>query len=641
VTPARSDGAAPSGTWPSPITAQQAAASGIRIVDLQLDGDDAYWIEGRPSEDGRCVIVRERNGVMSDLIPAPWSARTWVHEYGGAAMRAHGGTVYFSNASDQRIYRIGAAGPEPVTPGIGDVRYADFEVDMARDRIVCVVEDHRGSSVVNDIRTIPLAGGEPVTIVAGNDFYSTPRISPDGRSLAWLTWNFPNMPWDGCELWVAALDEGGRPHDAVLVAGGKRESITQPSWSPESILHFSTDRTGWWNLCRHDGETVTPIAPMDAECGAPQWTFGFETYAFSDAGRIVLWACRDGAWELHRLDPSGAVTRLETPYTEFGYHVSAHGTDVLFQAGGPDAPMSVVRYDLATGAHRVLRNDSGDMTIDESVRSTPVHVTYPGHGGDTAHAWYYAPRNDAVDPQPGRKPPLLVRAHGGPTSKTSIALDPSVQYWTTRGFAYLDVDYGGSTGYGRTYRERLNGMSGVVDVGDCVAGARFLAERGDVDPDRLFIHGGSAGGYIVLCAMVFHDTFSAGTSLFGIADLEVLFEQDPHKFESHYSAPYDMSRLRERSPVHYIDRVRGAVLLLQGLDDPVVPAHQAELMFDALQTGGVPCAYIGFAGEQHGFRQAKTIARSMEAELYFVATVTGTPLDEAIEPVEILNFPAR
>lgn len=640
MTPLRTGGPAPAGIWPSPITAQQAAAGGVRISDLQLDGNDAYWIEGRPNEGGRCVIVRERDGVISDMIAAPWSARSWVHEYGGAAMRAHNGRVYFSNAADGRIYRIDALGPVAVTPDIGDVRYADFEVDTQRDRMVCVVEDHRGSTVVNDIRTIPLAGGEPVTIIAGNDFYSSPRISPDGRSLAWLTWNFPNMPWDGCEVWVAALDEAGVPHDAVLVAGGERESITEPAWSPDSVLHFTTDRTGWWNLCRFDGGSATPIAPMEAECGAPHWTFGFETYAFCDGGRTVLWACRDGAWEFHRLDPSGAIARLETPYTQFGYHVSARSNEVVFLAGGPDAAMTVVRYDLATGTHRALRDDSGGMTIDELVRSTPVHVTYPGHGGDTAHAWYYAPKNDAVEATPDRKPPLLVRAHGGPTSNTNTALDPAVQYWTSRGFAYLDVDYGGSTGYGRTYRERLNEQCGVVDVGDCVAAARYLAERGDVDPSRLFIHGGSAGGYIVLCAMVFHDTFSAGMSLFGIADLEVLFDQDPHKFELHYTAPYDMNLLRERSPVHFIDRVRGAVLLLQGLDDPVVPARQAELMFDALQAGGVPCAYIGFPGEQHGFRQAATIARSMEAELYFVATVTGTPLDESIEPVEILNFPA-
>jgi dipeptidyl aminopeptidase/acylaminoacyl peptidase len=624
--------------WPSPISAAQAAAGRVRINDLQLDGGDAYWIEGRPAEGGRCVIVREHDGATTDLIPAPYSARNWVHEYGGAAMRAHRGTVYFSNAADGRLYAIGTEGPAPITPEVAGLRYADIEVDEDRRRLVCVVEDHRGPAVVNDIRAIPLSGGEPESIISGNDFYSTPRISPDGRQLAWLTWNHPNMPWDGCELWVAALDAAGAPQDARLVAGGAAESIFQPSWSAESVLHFTSDRTGWWNLYRADASGITPLAPMEAECGLPQWVFGFETYAHCGDGRIVLWACRDGAWELHRLEASGDLAQVATPYTAYGGHVGAHGDDVLFLAGAPDIATSVVRHDLAGGSSRAVRVDS--VSIEESVRSTPRHLTFPGHGGALSHAWYYRPRNDAVAPEPGWKPPLLVRAHGGPTSSTNFALDPSVQFWTSRGFAYLDVDYGGSTGYGRAYRERLNGEAGVVDVGDCVAGARYLAGGGDADPDRLFIHGGSAGGYIVLCAMTFHDVFDAGASLFGIADLEALFQQDPHKFESHYDAPYPKGHERyERSPVHFIDRVRGAVLLLQGLDDPVVPAAQAEMMFAALKAGGKPCAYIGFPGEQHGFRQAATIARTSEAELYFFATVTHMTLAEPIAPVEILNAP--
>ena len=316
--------------------------------------------------------------------------------------------------------------------------------------------------------------------------------------------------------------------------------------------------------------------------------------------------------------------------------MGATGSGVLFLAGAADRPTSVVRLDLSTAKERVLRVDS-DLRIDELIRSTPEHVTFPGHGGDTAHAWYYAPRNDAYADAPGR-PPLLVRAHGGPTSATSCALDPSVQYWTSRGFAYLDVDYGGSTGYGRSYRDRLNGASGVVDVGDCVEGARHLAERGLADAERLFIHGGSAGGYITLCAMTFHDVFSAGASLFGIADLEALLA-DTHKFEAHYEAPYATGpAMYERSPVHFIDQVRGAVLLLQGLDDPIVPANQAEMMFAGLQAAGVPCAYIAFPGEQHGFRQAANIERSTEAQLSFFATVSGTPLEEPIEPLPIVNF---
>jgi len=636
VSPHSRTAGASSGVWRSPLAARQLAGIRLRISEVQLDGEDTCWIEGRPQEQGRCVIVRERGGATSDLTPPPYSARTWVHEYGGGAMRAHKGVVYFSNAADRRVHRIqpGSA-PEVMTPDIGDVRYADFEVDAARKRLVCVVEDHRGSSVVNDIRTIPLSGGEPRSLIAGNDFYSTPRVSPESSSIAWLTWNAPNMPWDGCELWVAALDEAGRVGDARKVAGGPRESIFQPAWSPDSVLHCMSDRTGWWNLYRSGGDGMIPLAPMEADCGLPQWTLATSTYAFSAQG-IVFWASHDGTWRLHLVDASGACGDVDTGYTAYGGHVDASGSEVLFLAGAPDRATSVVHLDLSTGTERVLREDS-DLRIDESIRSTPEHITFPGQGGATAHAWYYLPRNDAHPAAPG-KPPLLVRAHGGPTSATSCALDPWVQYWTSRGFAYLDVDYGGSTGYGRVYRERLDGTSGVVDVGDCVEGARYLAERGDVDGDRLFIHGGSAGGYIVLCAMTFHDVFSAGASLFGIADVEALLA-DTHKFESHYEAPYPHGHERyERSPVHYIDRVRGAVLLLQGLDDPIVLANQSEMMFAGLQAAGVPCAYIAFAGEQHGFRQAATIERMLEAQLFFFAAVSGTPLDEAIEPVTIVNF---
>jgi dipeptidyl aminopeptidase/acylaminoacyl peptidase len=630
----------PSAVWPSPISARRAAAGRMRLTDVQMSDGDAYWIEGRPVERGRCVIVREHDGVVADVIDAPFSARTWVHEYGGAAMLAHGGTVFFSNAGDGRMQTVvPGAEPEPLTPINAALRYADFDMDATRNRLICVVEDHGGASVLNDLRAIPLDGGAPVTLVSGNDFYSTPRISPDGRSMLWLTWNQPNMPWDGCELWVAGLDDSGMPRDARLVAGGASESIFQPSWSPSSVVHFTSDRTGWWNLYRWDGTKVDALAPMQAECGAAQWVFGLTTYAFCDEGRIALWARREGRWELFLLDASGTLTRIDVPETEFACHVNASGDDLLYEAGGPERPLGVIRYNLANGTHRVVRLASYDMAIDETVLSRPSHVTFPGYGGATAHAWYYAPRNDAVASDSGRKPPLLLRAHGGPTSQTTTELDPSVQFWTSRGFAYLDVDYGGSTGYGRSYRDRLNEQWGVVDVGDCLAGARHLVDTDAVDPDRLFIHGGSAGGYAVLCAMTFHDLFQAGASLFGIADLEALFATPGHKFEARYEAPLPKGRgMYDRSPVHFIDRVRGAVLLLQGLDDPVVPAAQAEMMFAALTGANVPCAYIGFPGEQHGFRDVANIARTLEAELYFFATVTGMTLGEAIEPVEILNL---
>jgi dipeptidyl aminopeptidase/acylaminoacyl peptidase len=630
----------PSAVWPSPITAQRAAAGRMRLTDLQLSDGDAYWIEGRPVERGRCVIVREHDGGVADVIDAPWSARTWVHEYGGGAMLAHSGTVFFSSAGDGRIHTVIPGGtPEPLTPVEAGLRYADFEIDAARERLICVVEEHRGDTVVNDLRAVPLAGGAAVSLVSGNDFYSTPRVSPDGASMLWLTWNQPNMPWDGCELWVARLDDAGMPRDARLVAGGISESIFQPSWSPESIVHFMSDRTEWWNLYRWDGAQVDALAPMRAECGAAQWVFGLSTYAFTGDGRIVMWARGEGTWELLTIDAKGAAARVDVPETDFALHIGAHGDDLLYEAGGPDTALGVVRHNLASGEHRTVQLESNDLAVEESMLSRPHHITYAGYGGATAHAWYYAPRNDAVVPDPGRKPPLLVRAHGGPTSSTTVALDPSVQFWTSRGFAYLDVDYGGSTGYGRAYRDRLNEEWGVVDVGDCLAGAQHLVDTGAVDPERLFIHGGSAGGYVVLCAMTFHDVFQAGASLFGIADLEVLMATPGHKFEARYDAPLPKGRgMYDRSPVHFIDQVRGAVLLLQGLDDPVVPKEQAEMMFAALRSANVPCAYIGFPGEQHGFRDAANIARTLEAELYFFATVTGMTPAEGIKPVEILNL---
>ncbi|MFN2583063.1 MAG: prolyl oligopeptidase family serine peptidase [Candidatus Dormibacteria bacterium] len=628
------------GTWPSPISAVGAAASGLRFEALQVDGDVVLWVEGRSTEQGRCAIVRHEGGENADVVDAPHSARTFVHEYGGGALLADSGVVCFSNATDGRLYRIDDAGvPVPLTPDLGDVRYADTALDARRNALVCVVEDHRDTAVVNDIRMVSLDGGEPQRLVGGNDFYASPRVSPDGTRLCWITWNQPNMPWDGTALWAAELDRDGVIGEPQLVAGGPTESIFQPSWSSESTLYFTSDRTGWWNLYRWGGHEVVPVAPMSADCGRPHWRFGMATYAFVDDGRVAITACHDGTWRLHVLDiASGRVDALELPYTSLGPLLAPVAGGVVLLAGGPHDAAAIVRIDIDTGERTVLRTDDVSA-IDESILSVPEHITFPGHEGATAHAWYYRPRNDAVEPEPGAVPPLLVHAHGGPTSATSASMSAEVQYWTSLGFAYLDVDYGGSTGYGRAYRERLNGMSGIVDVGDCVAGAEHLAARGEVDASRLFITGGSAGGYIVLCAMVFHDVFKAGASLYGIADIEALLAET-HKFEARYDQPYPSTReeLHERSPVHFVDRVRHALLLLQGLDDPIVLPAQTDMMFEALQRAGVPCAVIRFPGEGHGFRRAENVARTLEAQLYFLCRVSGLEPPHGIEPVPIANL---
>ena len=635
------------GSWPSPITAAAVASDRVRLNDLQLDGDDVYWIEGRPLEAGRCVVVRHRDGRGEDVLPQPFSARTSVHEYGGGALLAANGSVYFCNDADRRLHLlVPGAAPEPLTPDLGDVRFADMELDARRSRLLAVVEDHRGAKVINDVRAIPLHGGEPHTIVAGNDFYSNPRVSPDGSRLAWITWNQPNMPWDGTELWVAELNGDGQPRNPRLVAGGTRESIFQPAWSPQGVLHFVSDRSGWWNLYRLDGAVAHAVAPMEADCGQPAWIFGLATYAFLDGGRVALAACQDGVWSLGTVPPdSTGWTAFGLPYTSLGGGIHASNGRIAFVGGGLRESVSVVIVDAATGEHRVLRRGSS-AELDDSVLSTPTAITFPGWEGATAHAFYYAPRNEAVEPELGALPPLLVHAHGGPTSSTSTALDRGVQYWTSRGIAYLDVNYGGSDGYGRSYRERLNGQEGIVDVGDCIAGALHLAETGVVDRKRLIIDGGSAGGYIVLCAMTFHDVFAAGASLYGISDMETL-AGETHKFEARYFdtlvGPYPEARdvYYNRSPIHFIDRVRRAVILFQGLDDPVVPANQSEKMFAALRDAGIPCAYVAFPGERHGFRQASSIVRTLEAELYFFGRVLGFPIADDVAPLDIANLERR
>ncbi|HEX6539078.1 MAG TPA: prolyl oligopeptidase family serine peptidase [Candidatus Dormibacteraeota bacterium] len=631
--------------WPSPVTAAMAAAAGVRFEAVQLDGGEVYWVEGRPTEAGRCVIThRDVHGrsAARDVIAAPFSARTYVHEYGGGALLAAGSHVLFSNAADRRLYLVGDGGaPRAITPDAGDVRYADMELDPTADgeAVFCVVEDHRGAVVVNSVGRVSLASGEVTTVAGGNDFYATPRVSPDGTRMCWLTWNQPLMPWEGTELWMAWLDCDGVIHDEMKVAGGPHESVFQPAWSADSTLHFVSDRTGWWNLYRWDGAAAAALAPMPAECGRPQWMFGTATYGFLDRGRIALCASHDGVWRLHLVDTNtGAVDDVDLPYTSLGPWIAAAGDSVVVLAGGPRDPSAIVHVDASSGAVTRLSADGGPR-VDDTVRSEPEHLTFPGQAGETAHAWYYRPHNARADAGDDLKPPLLVHAHGGPTGATSTTLNAAWQYWTSRGIAVLDVDYGGSTGYGRAYRKRLDRMSGVVDVGDCVAGARYLADRGDVDGDRLFIEGGSAGGYIVLCAMTFHRVFAAGASLYGIGDLEMLFAET-HKFEARYEHPYpeDPDELYARSPVHFADRVRKPLLLLQGLDDPIVPPDQSAGMYDAVRLRGVPCAYVTFAGEKHGFRRAENIERTETAEMYFFCRTSGIEPPGDAPPLPIANL---
>lgn len=633
---------APYGAWPSPLSASRAASGSLRLSDPQLAGDSVYWVEGRPAEDGRCAVVRLRAGKTTDVVPQPFSARNTVHEYGGGSLRVSSDQVFFTNLSDRRVYRVDGGAPVPVSPELGDVRFADLVIDPARNRLVSVVEDHRGAGVVNDIRALHLDDGTLTTLVAGNDFYAYPRLSPDGSQLAWITWNQPNMPWDGSELWIAELDANGGVVRSRLVAGGVRESIFQPSWSPAGVLHFCSDRTGFWNMYRATDSGVSPVAPIDADCGEPLWVFGLSSYAFCDESRIAFIASEQGVWRMYLLSDSSqsAPTPLELPFTAMR-QLSASGDDLVMLAGGPRHTRSVVRVDARSGAFEVLRA-SDDHAVDESVLAVAEPIRFAGAFGAEAHAFFYPPRNDSVDAPNGELPPLYVRAHGGPTSATDTSLNESIQFWTSRGFAVVDVNYGGSSGYGRKYRDRLYGQEGVVDVLDCIAAARHLAEHGLVDGERMTIAGGSAGGYIVLCAMTFHDCFASGADHYGIADWETMLG-GTHKFEERYFdlmiGPYPERRdlFYERSPIHYADRVRRPMIIFQGLEDRIVPPDQSQVIFDALRERGIPCAYLAFEGEQHGFRKQRSIERALEAELAFHSRALHITPSESLPPLEIEN----
>ena len=600
----------------------------------------------RPTESGRYVIVRRTpDGQTTDVTPFPFNARTRVHEYGGAAFIVKDGTVYFSNFTDQRLYRQAVGSdPLPITPQ-ADLRYADGVVDSKRNRLICVREDHTDTEreAVNTLVGIPMDGTEEgQVLVSGNDFYAAPRLSPDGTHLAWMTWNHPNMPWDGAELWVGEIGADGSLGNTECVAGGVDESIFQPEWSPDGTLYFVSDRTGWWNLYGYHAGTVEPLYEMEAEFGRPQWIFGMSTYRFLSANQIICAYTQNGIWHLASLHTATqSLNRIETPYTSIA-NVQAIPGGVLFNASSPTEPVSIVRLDLAARQFDVVCRSS-EIEIDAGYLSTPQAIEFPTEGGLSAHAFFSPPQNRDYTPPADELPPLLVISHGGPTSATSTALDLEVQYWTSRGIAVLDVNYGGSSGYGRAYRQRLNSQWGRVDVDDCVNGARYLAEQDYVDANRLAIRGGSAGGYTTLSALTFRDAFKAGASYYGISDLEAM-TRDTHKFESRYldsligAYPEERDLYRERSPIHFTDRLSCPLILFQGLEDKVVPPNQAEMMVEALRAKGLPVAYVPFEGEQHGFRRSENIQRSLEAELYFYGQVFGFVPADTIEAVMIENL---
>ncbi|HBE19094.1 MAG TPA: peptidase [Cyanobacteria bacterium UBA11149] len=636
----------PYGSWKSPITADLIVAGTIGLGSIALDNRDTYWIEARPTEAGRNVIVRKTpDGTIADVTPSPFNVRNRVHEYGGASYTIKDGIIYFSNFSDRRIYRQSPdSPPEALTP-VADSHYADGVIDWQRQRLICVREDLSRSSQepVNQLVSINLENGADIQILAeGCDFYASVRLHPDGSQLAWISWNHPNLPWDGTELWVAPILADGFLGEARLVAGGINESIFQPEWSPDGILYFISDRTNWWNLYRWCNGEIEPLHNKEAEFGLPQWVFGMSTYGFQSPHHLICTYTQDGNWYLARLNlETKQLEVIETPYTSIS-SLQVDNHRAVFLGGSGIESTALVEIDLTTYKITVLRKSS-DVEIESGYLSIPQAIAFPTENNLTAYGFFYPPQNQDYQPPSTEKPPLIVKSHGGPTASTSSTLNLRIQYWTSRGFAVFDVNYGGSTGYGKEYRERLKDNWGIVDVDDCCNGAKYLAAQGLVDETRLAIAGGSAGGYTTLAALTFRDVFRAGASYYGISDLEAL-AKDTHKFEARYldgligAYPERQDLYKMRSPIHFTDKLSCPVIFFQGSEDKVVPPNQAEMMVEALKSKGLPVAYILYEGEQHGFRRAENIKRTLEAELYFYSRIFGFELAEAVESVEIHNL---
>ncbi|HLU60399.1 MAG TPA: S9 family peptidase [Pseudonocardia sp.] len=645
----------PYGSWSTPITSELVTAAAVRLGEVRVDGADVVWAEGRPAEGGRTQLVRRTpDGATTDLLPDGRNARTAVHEYGGAAWWVRDGVVWFTDWADQRLYRLAPGGePEPITSEPATPRadrYADGDVAPDGATIVCVRERHTGPSAA-DVRNevVRLAAdrpSEPEVLVTGPDFVAAPRLSPDGTRLAWLQWQHPSMPWDDTELVVRDLASG----EETLVAGGPGESVLEPRWEPDGSLLFLSDRSDWWNLYRWTpGADIESVVRIDAEIGEPAWVFGSARYARLDDGRIVFARWRQGRDGLAVRQADGTITDLDLPFSAIAA-VRAAGPDaVVVVAGSPTAEPGVHRVEVSTAAVETLRPPR-DLGLDPAQISVPEHIAFDSVDGSgaqrKAYAQFYPPASAEFRGPDGELPPLLVVIHGGPTSAAVPVLNVGLQYWTSRGFAVVDVNYGGSTGYGRSYRQQLEGQWGVIDVADCLAAARRLAEQGRVDGNRLCIRGGSAGGFTTLAALAREDTpFAAGADHFGVADLEAL-AAETHKFESRYLdrlvGPYPEARdtYVERSPIHHVDRFTRPLIVLQGAEDEVVPPNQSEMIVNALRARGTPVAYLLFEGEQHGFRRAENIRRALDAELSFYAQVLGfeLPAEEGIEPVVVENL---
>ena len=635
---------APGGSWASPISFESLVEGAVNPSDLRVSDGVLYWLESRPADGGRLVVMSDDGSGARQLTEAPFNVRTRVHEYGGAPYLAAGGSLWFSNFADQKLHvRTTGGEPQALTPD--NYRYADAAA-LPGGALVAVREDHTDPSDVKNavVRLSGAAGDAGEVLFGDSDFVAYPRPSADGKRLAFVAWDHPNMPWDTTSLYVAELGDEGLS-GLTRIAGGHEESVIDPKWAEDGALYFLSDRTGFWNLCRWDGSATSAVLPREAEFGGPLWVFGQSNYALLPGGRILARHGGKGRDRLVLIERDGAVREIAAPFVECGALHALGATRVAMLAGFSDQAPAVITIDVETGATAVVRRPS-PAKVDPACISVAQAISFPSAGGRTSHALYYPPANGAFALPEGQPPPLIVQAHGGPTAKAGASFSLGTQFWTSRGFALVDVDYGGSSGYGRAYRQALNGQWGVVDVEDVIAAAQYLVGTGRADPGRIAIHGGSAGGFTVLAALAESDVFSAGGDFYGVSDLEAL-ARDTHKFESRYLDtligpwPQEKALYQARSPINHLDRFRTPLIIFQGAEDPVVPPNQAVMILEALRSRQTPVTYMEFPGEAHGFRRSETIIAARQAELCFYGRVLDfIPADELPE-VEIENLPRR